>query len=92
MPDWLNSVLIILSVIVIWGGAGTALGIAAQYTMESKGYYKKIYFWWGFFGGLIGLLIAKSRPDARYARDENSKDYFFEDSGYYDDDKRNRRY
>ena len=43
---------------------GLIFGFATQAIIENKGYYEN-WFWWGFFFGLIALLVALAKPELR---------------------------
>ena len=51
---------------VVWG-------IATQNIITNKGYSEN-WFWWGFFFGLIALIVALTKPDVRtvYAATEQA--------------------
>lgn len=42
---------------------GVIFGYATNAVINNKGYYEN-WFWWGFFFGLIALLVALSKPEA----------------------------
>lgn len=50
---------------VVWG-------VAAQKVIDNKG-YDELWFWWGFFFGIIALLVALSKPKVEYEYTEESK-------------------
>ena len=57
MGTTIISLVITIIVGCLWG--------AATYTInENKGYYNN-GFWWGFWLGLIGLIVVLCKPDAR---------------------------
>ena len=40
---------------------GVIMGFATQIIIENKG-YRDNWFWWGFFFGIIALIVAVARP------------------------------
>ena len=40
---------------------GVVMGFATQIVIENKGYHDN-WFWWGFFFGIIALIVAAARP------------------------------
>lgn len=44
---------------------GIIFGFATQTIIESKG-YRDNWFWWGFFFGLIALIVACAKPQNTY--------------------------
>lgn len=40
---------------------GIIMGFATQAIIENKGYNDN-WFWWGFFFGIIALIVAAARP------------------------------
>ncbi len=38
------------------------LGFITQAIIENKGYHEN-WFWWGFFFGMLAVLIALSKPE-----------------------------
>ncbi len=53
---------LILVFLISYVIAGVIWGIVTQKVAENKGYYDSS-FWWGFFLGLIGLIVVLVRPD-----------------------------
>ena len=51
-------------VIVIFIIQGIIFGIATDTIVSSRGYDEN-WFWWGFFFGLIAMLVALSKPECR---------------------------
>lgn len=47
-------------------------GIATQSIIDNKGYDEK-WFWWGFFFGIIAMLVALSKPENHSYQSANSK-------------------
>lgn len=73
----------------IWG---SIWGWAVNKIIENKG-YRENWFWWGFFFGIIALLVALTKPDmprttgdsGNYFGEDDStlgKDYVFRGFGY----------
>ena len=52
-----------LLAIIIWLISSIIWGFAAQSIVENKGYYEN-WFWWGFFFGIIAVLVALSKPQS----------------------------
>lgn len=52
---------------------GLVFGFATQSIIENKGYYEN-WFWWGFFFGILAVLVALSKPESR-AYDSSNIDY-----------------
>ena len=48
-------------------GVCIAWGVATNKVIENKGYNEN-WFWWGFFFGLIALVVALTKPDNNYMR------------------------
>lgn len=44
---------------------GCIFGFATQTVIDNKGYYEN-WFWWGFFFGLIPLIVAIAKPQNTY--------------------------
>ncbi len=44
---------------------GFIWGFATQTVIENKG-YEENWFWWGFFFGIIALIVACSKPENTY--------------------------
>ena len=59
MPDEseLNNMVQIIGILIY----ALVMGFATQIVIENKG-YKDNWFWWGFFFGLIALIVAVARP------------------------------
>lgn len=52
-----------LVAIIIWLISSIIWGFATQAIVENKGYYEN-WFWWGFFFGIIAVLVALSKPQS----------------------------
>lgn len=52
-----------LIAIIIWLISSIIWGFATQTIVENKGYYEN-WFWWGFFFGIIAVLVALSKPQS----------------------------
>lgn len=63
-----------LIIYCIWG---SVWGWAVNKIIENKG-YRENWFWWGFFFGMIALLVALTKPDLPRTVDESSS--YFGDS------------
>lgn len=50
-----------LIAVLVWG---LVWGFATQAVITNKGYYQN-WFWWGFFFGLIAMIVALSKPNAQ---------------------------
>lgn len=48
---------------------GVIFGVATNKIIENKGYDDN-WFWWGFFFGIIALLVALSKSDNHYANQQ----------------------
>lgn len=59
MFDLIVYLIVYLIVIIV---RGAIWGIATNYVLENKGYNEN-WFWWGFFFGLIALIVALTKPD-----------------------------
>lgn len=66
--------IVYLIIYCIWG---SIWGWAVNKVIENKG-YRENWFWWGFFFGMIALLVALTKPDRPRTADESSN--YFEDS------------
>lgn len=51
---------------------GCVWGFVTQTIIENKGYYEN-WFWWGFFFGLIAVLVALSKPESRAYSSSNTR-------------------
>lgn len=51
---------LIISLIII-GVQSVVFGFATQSIIENKGYHEN-WFWWGFFFGIIALVVASAKP------------------------------
>ena len=61
-----------LVAIIIWLIRGCVWGFATQAIIENKGYYEN-WFWWGFFFGIIAVLVALSKPESRAYSSANTR-------------------
>lgn len=52
---------------------GLIFGFATQAIIDNKGYYEN-WFWWGFFFGLLAVLVALAKPVSR-TNDSSNTDY-----------------
>lgn len=51
-------------------------GFAVNKVIENKGYSEN-WFWWGFFGGLIALIVALTKPDCnRYSYSGKEESFY----------------
>lgn len=84
--------MIIVVYLVIYCIQGSIWGWAVNKIIENKG-YRENWFWWGFFFGIIALIVALTKPDVprttsntgSYFGDGGSivgKDYVFKEFGY----------
>lgn len=48
--------------IVVYCIYASVWGFAVQKIVENKGYHEN-WFWWGFFFGILALLVALTKPD-----------------------------
>ena len=48
--------------LLLFCGIGSIWGIVTRNIIRNKG-YKENWFWWGFFGGLIAVIVALTKPD-----------------------------
>lgn len=62
-----------LYVIIVYIIQGLIFGVATQSVIDNKGYDEN-WFWWGFFFGIIALLVALGKPVSR-AYEATSSDY-----------------
>lgn len=67
---------IIVMYVVIYGAWGSVWGWAVNKIIQNKG-YRENWFWWGFFFGMIALLVALTKPDLPRSTEESSS-YFGE--------------
>ena len=56
---------------IIWG---IIWGVVVQKVVDNKGYYEN-WFWWGFFFGILALIVALTKPDNNYSRFMNDRFY-----------------
>ncbi|MCM1046464.1 MAG: zinc-ribbon domain-containing protein [Candidatus Gastranaerophilales bacterium] len=63
----------ILVYLIVYGVWGSVWGFAVNKVVENKGYDEN-WFWWGFFFGLIAMLVALSKPEQ--SRTANNEPYF----------------
>lgn len=50
---------------IIWLISALIWGFIVRKVAENRGYYNDNSFWWGFFLGLIGLIVILTRPERR---------------------------
>lgn len=48
--------------LIILCAIGSIWGVVTRNIIRNKG-YKENWFWWGFLGGLIAVIVALSKPD-----------------------------
>ena len=48
--------------LLLFCGIGSIWGIVTRNIIRNKG-YKENWFWWGFLGGLIAVIVALTKPD-----------------------------
>lgn len=60
--------------LIIWAVQGAIWGFATNKIVENKGYDEN-WFWWGFFFGLIALLVALSKPTVYHHSEYESSEY-----------------
>lgn len=93
--------LIILVYVVIYCVWGSVWGWAVNKVIENKG-YRDNWFWWGFFFGMIAMLVALTKPDLPRMSDDTDytfsygdrdnvlgKDYVFKGFGHEKERKAN---
>ncbi|MBQ9973561.1 MAG: SHOCT domain-containing protein [Oscillospiraceae bacterium] len=54
---------------------GIIFGVATQTIIDNKGYYDN-WFWWGFFFGLVALIVACAKPE-NTATTQSSSQHFY---------------
>lgn len=65
-----------------WIGTALLFGFATKKIIENKGYSEN-WFWWGFFFGMIALIVALTKPDVRQnSRPAPPSTYYNSYSGY----------
>ncbi len=52
-----------LIMLISWVVIGVVFGFATNMVLINRGYNEN-WFWWGFFFGIIALIVALSKPDA----------------------------
>lgn len=52
----------VIMYLLIYGVQGAIWGWAVNKIIENKG-YRENWFWWGFFFGLLALIVALTKPD-----------------------------
>lgn len=57
----MNGSITLISYLIVYIIQGIIFGVATNKIIENKGYYDN-WFWWGFFFGIIALLVAMSKP------------------------------
>lgn len=73
-----------LAAIIVMIIQGLIFGFATQAIIDNKGYYEN-WFWWGFFFGIIALLVALGKPVSR-AYEAANNDYLEGVSGKFSRD------
>lgn len=68
--------MIMMVYLVIYCIQGAIWGWAVNKVIENKG-YRENWFWWGFFFGLLALIVALTKPDVPRTTDETGS-YFGE--------------
>lgn len=58
----------LIALIFIYLIQGIIFGFATDTAIKNKGYFDN-WFWWGFFFGLIALLVALSKPDCHASQE-----------------------
>lgn len=82
----------IMVYLIIYCIQGSIWGWAVSKIIENKG-YRENWFWWGFFFGIIALLVALTKPDMPrttggsepyFGKDDSAlgRDYVFRGFGY----------
>jgi len=71
------TLLTILIYLAIYAVRGAVWGWAVNKVVENKG-YRENWFWWGFFFGILALIVALTKPDLPRTADESRS--YFEDS------------
>ncbi len=66
----------IIVLLVLYCIQGSVWGWAVNKIVENKGYHEN-WFWWGFFFGLLALVVALTKPDVPYSERESGS-YFGE--------------
>lgn len=61
--------------VVIYCVWGSVWGWAVNKVIENKG-YRDNWFWWGFFFGMIAMLVALTKPDLPRTTAEENGSYF----------------
>jgi len=52
----------LIFIIGIFSAIGSIWGVVTRNIIRNKGYQEN-WFWWGFFFGLIAVIVALSKPD-----------------------------
>lgn len=77
--------IVIAAYVIFYCIQGSIWGWATNKIVENKGYHEN-WFWWGFFFGLIALIVALTKPDLpRTADSANNKRYMSKKSTYKDE-------
>ncbi len=63
---------IFFSWIIAMSITGAIFGFATNAIIQNKG-YREDWFWWGFFFGIIAMLVAMSKPEKRSYRDSSDE-------------------
>lgn len=69
--------MIMMVYLIIYCIQGSIWGWAVNKIIENKG-YRENWFWWGFFFGLLALLVALTKPDLSRVSGESAS--HFEDT------------
>ena len=56
-----------LIVVIVWG---VIWGFATNSVISNKGYDSN-WFWWGFFFGFIAFIVALTKPDVNYQKNQS---------------------
>lgn len=68
--------IILMTYLIIYCAQGAIWGWAVNKIVENKG-YRENWFWWGFFFGVLALIVALTKPDLPRTTNETSS-YFGE--------------
>lgn len=66
-----NSLLTLIVFLIVYVIQGCIFGYATKKIIENKRYQEN-WFWWGFFFGIIALLVALSKPELHSTYEEQS--------------------
>lgn len=70
--------IVIAAYVIFYCIQGSIWGWATNKIVENKGYHEN-WFWWGFFFGLIALIVALTKPDVPKTTNETTS--YFGDGG-----------